>query len=88
MDVRLAASALLQATDKKSADIAALIEISRRNALIEISRRNSEGISALLEATRRNTDSISTVEDAFGILGNLMHQSMLQLSEWIAYWIT
>ncbi len=42
IDLRLAASALLQATEKNSADIAALIEASRHN---------SEGISALREAT-------------------------------------
>jgi hypothetical protein len=42
IDLRLAVSATLQAIDKNSADIAVLIEVSRRN---------SEGISALRDGT-------------------------------------
>jgi hypothetical protein len=42
IDLRLAVSAMLQAIDKNSADIAALIEVSRRNG---------EGILVLRETT-------------------------------------
>ena len=49
IDLRLAVSATLQAIDKNSEDIAALLEISRRNS--ELGRRNSEGIVALQEGT-------------------------------------
>jgi hypothetical protein len=47
IDLRLAASALLQATEKNSADIAALIEVSRHT--LETSRRHSEDINAMRE---------------------------------------
>lgn len=55
IDLRLAASALLQATDKNSADIAQLIEVTRRN---------SEGISIMLEVSRCNSEGISTLDEA------------------------
>lgn len=53
IDLRLATSALLQAIDKNSADIAQLIEVSRRNA--ELCRQNSETI-AVLQASQLSTD--------------------------------
>lgn len=59
IDLRLAASALLQATDKNSGDIAALIEVSRRN---------SEGLSVLLEATRRSNEQIAALRDGTSAL--------------------
>lgn len=62
IDLRLAASALLQATEKNSADIAALIEVSRH--ALEVSRRHSEAISRLEEVTRQNSEGISRLEEA------------------------
>lgn len=50
VDLQLTANLILQAIDKNSADIAGLIELSRRN---------SEGISALLEISRQNSEAIS-----------------------------
>ena len=50
IDLRLAASALLQATDKHSDDIAQLIEVSRNT--LEISRRNSESITTMEDVSR------------------------------------
>jgi hypothetical protein len=61
IDLRLAASALLQATDKNSADI---------TALIEISRRNSETIATLGEVSRRNTEGIGRLEEAIQDIRN------------------
>lgn len=49
IDLQLTANLILQAIDKNSEDIAALLEISRRNS--ELGRRNSEGIVALQEGT-------------------------------------
>lgn len=49
VDLQLTANLILQAIDKNSEDIAALLEISRRNS--ELGRRNSEGIVALQEGT-------------------------------------
>lgn len=75
IDLRLAASALLQATDKHSVDIAALIEVSRRNSegvatLLEVSRRNSEGIATLLEVSRRNSEGMIRLEEAIQDIRN------------------
>ncbi len=49
VDLQMTANLILQAIDKNSTDIAALLEVSRRNS--ELSRRNSEGISALRDGT-------------------------------------
>ncbi|HEY9908151.1 MAG TPA: hypothetical protein V6D18_11185 [Thermosynechococcaceae cyanobacterium] len=49
IDLQMTANLILQAIDKNSTDIAALLEISRRNS--ELGRRNSEGISALQDGT-------------------------------------
>ncbi|MCY7323197.1 MAG: hypothetical protein LH660_15690 [Phormidesmis sp. CAN_BIN36] len=67
IDLRLAASALLQATDKNSTDIAALIEVCRRNSeaiavVNEISRRNSEAIAVVNEISRRNSEAIPVLQ--------------------------
>jgi uncharacterized protein (DUF2344 family) len=51
IDLRLAASVMLQAIDKNSANIAQLIELSRYN--LEVSRRNSESIATLGAAIER-----------------------------------
>ena len=55
IDLRLAASALLQATDKNSADIAALIEVSRRN---------SEAISALQVSQLQTEEAIRDIRSS------------------------
>jgi chromosome segregation ATPase len=49
VDLQMTANLILQAIDKNSTDIAALLEVSRRNS--ELGRLNSEEISALREGT-------------------------------------
>jgi hypothetical protein len=60
IDLRLAASAMLQAIDKNSADIAQLIELSRYN--LEVSRRNSESIATLDAVIRSNQAAIERMD--------------------------
>jgi DNA-binding FadR family transcriptional regulator len=55
IDLRLAASAMLQAIDKNSADIAALIEVSRRN---------SESITVLQASQLRTDEAIHDIREA------------------------
>jgi methyl-accepting chemotaxis protein len=64
VDLQLAANLVLQAIDKNSADIADLLEVSRRNSeaisgLLEISRQNSEANRQNSEANRQNSEAIS-----------------------------
>jgi len=61
IDLRLAASALLQAAEKNSADIAALIEVSRRNS--ELGRQNSEQIRTMQESTIALQNSQGRMEE-------------------------
>jgi DNA-binding FadR family transcriptional regulator len=62
IDLRLAASAMLQAIEKNSADIAELIEVSRYN--LEVSRRNSEAISVLEASQLRTDEAIHDIREA------------------------
>ncbi|MEB3212160.1 MAG: hypothetical protein VKL39_12435 [Leptolyngbyaceae bacterium] len=55
IDLRLAVSALLQATEKNSDDIAQLIEVSRQT--LEMSRHN-------LEINGRNSDAIAVLQSS------------------------
>ncbi len=59
IDLRLAASALLQATEKNSTDIAALIEVSRYT--LEVSCRNSEAIPVLQASQLRTDEAIREI---------------------------
>jgi hypothetical protein len=62
IDLRLAASAMLQAIDKNSAEIAELIEISRYT--LEVSRRNSEAIATLQSSQLRTDEAIQDIRQA------------------------
>jgi uncharacterized coiled-coil protein SlyX len=55
IDLRLAASAMLQAIDKNSANIAALIEVSRRN---------SDAITTLQSSQLRTDEAIQDIRQA------------------------
>jgi transposase-like protein len=62
IDLRLAASALLQATDKNSADIAQLIEVSRN--LLEVSRRHSDELGTLQSSQTQTEEAIRDIRAA------------------------
>ena len=60
VDLQLTANLILQAIDKNSADIAALLEVSRSNS--ELGRRNSEAISALQLAQMRTEAALQVFQ--------------------------
>ena len=61
IDLRLAASATLQAIDKNSEDIAQLIEVSRYT--LEVSRRNSEASTVLQTSQVRTDEAIQDIRN-------------------------
>ncbi len=62
IDLRLAASALLQATEKNSDDIAQLIEVSRRS--LELNRQNSDAIAILQSSQLQTNEAIQSIRAA------------------------
>jgi prefoldin subunit 5 len=65
IDLRLAASAMLQAIDKNSADIAALIEVSRRN---------SDAIATLQSSQLRTDEAIQDIRQAIQDIRQTMQE--------------
>jgi len=65
IDLRLAASAMLQAIDKNSADIAALIEVSRRN---------SDAITTLQSSQLRTDEAIQDIRQAIQDIRQTMQE--------------
>jgi hypothetical protein len=72
IDLRLAASAMLQAIDKNSADIAELIEISRYT--LEVSRRNSDAITTLQSSQLRTDEAIQDIRQAIQDIRQTMQE--------------
>jgi hypothetical protein len=79
VDLQLAANLTLQAIDKNSADIADLLEVTRRNseaiaALLQISRQNNEADARHDEIISRHDEMISRHNQTIASLNATMER--------------